>query len=262
VGITAARRAVEQASLCESLGLDPVVGPCIDVDRPVDDEAMLAPLRAALDDALTVTVFMTGIGSRHVMGVAERHGLADRLAARLAETTVVARGSKARNALRRQGIRVDHVADPPETSGVLAILRRLVAAGDRVLVQSAGPTPDDVGAAVTDLGATPFDVRPYAIAAPSDDLPAIAMIRAAERGELAAVTFTSAHAVEGFAALAERADADPDRIAEAGVMMASVGPVTSAALTDLGMRVGYEPEVSRMGALYQGLARRLGARTG
>ncbi len=257
MGITAARRAPEQASLCRSLGLEPVVGPCIDVDRPVDDARLVAPIEEAVARPIDLAVFMTGIGARHVLGAAARHGLEARLAERLADATVVARGAKARNALRRLGVRVDHVADPPETAGIVALLEDMRLRGARALVLAAGPNPDEIGHILTGMGATTVQVHPYDIAAPPDDLPGVELVRAAARGGLAAVTFTSAHAVIGFAALAERAGVELDEVAAAGTMMASVGPVTTASLRDHGLPVGLEPETPRMGALYQALARTL-----
>ena len=48
IGITAARRAEEQATLVRSLGGIPRLGPSVDVDHPVSDEVMRETLRRVL----------------------------------------------------------------------------------------------------------------------------------------------------------------------------------------------------------------------
>lgn len=72
------------------------------------------------------------------------------------------------------------------------------------------------------------------------------------------MTFTSAHAVHGFAAIAERAEIDVLSITRRGVLVASVGPVTTAALREHGLAADVEPDVPRMGALYRAVAHALG----
>lgn len=258
VGITAARRADEQAALVRAFGGEPVVGPCIDLDRPAPDAAVLAELDPVLAAPLDVAVFMTGIGARHLLAVADHAGRGDRLRAALAGAHVLARGAKARAVLRALEIRVDALADPPETSGVLAALARDGANGTRVMVQCAVPPPDPVVDGLTGLGATVAAIHPYAIASPADIGPARSLVADAAAGRLAAITFTSANAVNGFAAIADQAECDLTAL-PAQVLVTAVGPVTRQALHDHGVRVDVEPETPRMGAMYHALATRLSA---
>lgn len=259
VGITAARRAAEQASLVRALGGVPVVGSTIDIDRAADDTVVLPPLALAAERPLDLAVFMTGIGARHLMGVASRGDLEEQWRGTLERARVIARGAKARRALRTLDVRVDALADPPDSTGLLAVLDPpSLPAGTRVAVQCAGLDEDPVVAPLRAAGAEVVTLHPYAIATPADDSAAVALARAAMDGDLAAITFTSANAVNGFAALADRAGLDAAAIAP-GVLVVAVGAVTRAALEAHGVRVDVEPETPRMGAMYQALAARLSA---
>lgn len=255
IGITAARRATEQAALVTALGGVPVVGPCIDVDRPADDATVRPALEEALAAPCDVTVFTTGIGARHTLQVAERGGFADAFRALISESRTIARGSKARRMLRTLDLDADWTASPADGESVVRELTGGEVAGMRVFVQCSGPEPDAISQPLREAGATVIDAHPYSIALPPDDLPGLALVRASAAGDLRAVTFTSAHAVHGFMALAERAEIDdpvsPD------TLVVSVGHVTSGALEAYDIRVGLEPDVPRMGAMFQALAAQL-----
>jgi uroporphyrinogen-III synthase len=256
VGITAARRVEEQAALVRSLGGVPVVGPCIDVDRPAPDALVRAALQVALAEPLDVAVFVTGVGAAHLVAVAQRSGLAGPLRVSLARARVVVRSGKPRRVLRELGVRVDWVADPPEGRAVRDELLRRPLAGRRVMVQCGGPAPDPMVGVLRVAGARVVTVHPYDIAPPADAAAAMRLARDAAAGLLDAVTFTSAHAVHGFVALAERAGVEPAAAGD-GALVAAVGPVTRDALLGHGLRVDVEPATPRMGAMLRALAARL-----
>lgn len=261
IGITAARRADEQASLVRALGGTPLIGSSIDCDRPAADADVAAQIAAAMSAAPTLVVAMTGIGVRHTLAVAQRAGLIDRLRSTLAQATVVARGAKARTMLRRLDIRVDTVADPPSSEGLTTLLHTLNVAGSAACVVCSGPAPDPIVAALRAAGADVATIHPYAIDLPPDAQPALALAHAAAEGTIDAITFTSANAVNGLVAASERAGLDLADPAPS-VLVTAVGPVTREALNAIGWRVDVEPATPRMGAMYQALAARLHRSTG
>ncbi|MFN8111521.1 MAG: uroporphyrinogen-III synthase, partial [Thermoleophilia bacterium] len=142
IGITAARRAGEQAKLVEALGGVAMVGPTLDLDRPATDEDISAGIAALIAHPPEVAVFMTGIGARHIFGVAKRTGAEAELLRALTGCRVIARGGKARRALRELGRDADWSADPPEAATVRDALLATPLAGVRVVVQCAGPDPE------------------------------------------------------------------------------------------------------------------------
>jgi len=260
VGITADRRAAEQAALVRALGGEPVMGPSLLADAPARQEAVVAELDEAMAAPPDVAVMLTGVGVELLLAAADAAGRGRALRALLVGARVLARGPKPRRALRAAGIRVDEVVDPPRAE---AVVERVLAGGARdrrVLVQGFGPPPEEVAAPLREAGARVVAVSPYAAGWPDDPAPAQALARAAREGRLEAITFTSAQAARQFAVLAEAEGTEPAQLATCGVLLAAVGPVTRAALEAEGLPVHVEPSPHKMGALYRALAAALCAR--
>jgi len=254
IGITADRRAAEQAALVESLGGIPVHGAAIAADEPGDDEALAPHLERALAGRLDWVVFLTGVGARLTIELAARRGSEERLRDALAAAQVVVRGPKPRRALRAAEVRVDRVADPPSAVLIRDELLREPLTGRRVLLQGYGDDVERIAAPLRGAGAEVIVIHPYAAGWPADPTPAQELAREAAAGGLAALTFTSAQASRQFIALAEDAGVGPAELRARGALIAAVGPVTRAALEAAGVVVDVEPERSRMGALYHALA--------
>jgi len=254
VGITAARRADEQAALVRSLGGVPRHGPSVDIDFPVPDDVMRETLREVLAAPLDRAVFLTGVGARHLLGAATRTDLIEPLLVALRATRVVVRGNKPRRVLREFAIPVAWTATPAESRVIRDALLAEPIAGRRILVQCAGASPDAMIAPLRAAGARVVEAHPYEIDVPPDARGAIGLAHDAARGRLDALTFTSAHAVHGFVALAERAGVEVGAISTGGALIVAVGPVTREALLEHGLPVHVEPETPRMGAMFHDLA--------
>lgn len=254
VGITAARRADEQSVLVRSLGGVPRHGPSVDIDFPVPDEVIRETLREVLAAPLDSAVFVTGVGARHLLDAATRTDMIEPLLVALRAALVVVRGTKPRRVLREFAIPVAWTAAPAESRVIRDALLAEPLAGRRILVQCAGATADAMIAPLRAAGACVVEANPYAIDVPPDARGAIGLANDAARGRLDALTFTSAHAVHGFVALAERAGVDVRAIGTGGALIVAVGPVTRDALREHGLPVHIEPETPRMGAMFQELA--------
>lgn len=252
VAITGERRAEEQAALVRNLGGVPFVCSTVRVSWDPDTaeaQRWLDTLLAGVDDA----VFMTGMGCARLLAHAEQAGRLDDAVKQLRQVRVVVRGSKARPVLRRHGVEVDLNPQPATTEGVLAALRDSLP-DRRALVQLAGPEPSPLvegmraaGAAVTAVCI--YDYPPGAAGAEAHPL-----VEAILGGELDAVTFTSAPAVDGLvAAAAGRWPEVRERLASS-LVVAAVGPVTAAALRSHGLPVHVEPAEPRMGPMMHDLA--------
>jgi len=256
IGITAARRAEEQASIVRALGGVPVIGSSIDCDQPATDEVVDPQLQTAIAAAPDIVVVMTGIGARHSLAVAERSGRESAMRAMFEGATVVARGSKARNTLRRLGVRVDLLADPPSSAGLRLLFDTMPVADRTIVVICSGPGADPIVPVVRAAGAAVHTIHPYAIDLPDDAQPATRLAQMAHDGAIDAITFTSANAVNGLMAAMERSGLDVPH-PHPSVLVTAVGPVTRDALVAHGWRVDVEPTTPRMGAMYQALASRL-----
>ena len=253
VGITAQRRAEEQAALVRSLGGVPLVCPTARVAWEDDTEA---PQRwadavcAGVDDA----VFMTGMGTDRLLTHAVADGRLDDVVQHLNAARVVVRGSKAQPVLRRHGVRVDMAPRPATSTGVLAALGNDLR-GRHAVVQLAGPEPspllDGMRAAGADaVGICIYRYPPDAVVGAAD-----ALVEAIVSGDLDCVTFTSAPAVDGLVAASIQMGEWPAvRRRLNAMIVAAVGPVTADALARNAIAVHVQPDEPRTGPMMRELA--------
>lgn len=263
VGVTADRRADDQIELLERRGATTVHGPTMRIVGVDDDAELEATTRAVLAAPPEVVVVTTGQGFRGWLGAAEGRGLGEELRAVLGVARILARGPKARGAIRGAGFREAWSADETESSPeVLAYLLAGGAgpvAGLRITVQLHGDPMTDFLDALREAGAEVATVRVYRWE-PPPDLPAVdALIDAVLAGELDTVTFTSAPAVDGLVhRAAVRGCRDGLLAALRGPVLAcSVGPVTSAPLDRLGVP-SIAPDRFRLGAMVKRLEAHVG----
>ena len=264
VGVTADRRADDQIELLRRRGASVVHGPTMRIVPLADDADLAAVTRTLLADPPAVVVATTGQGFRGWLEVADGWGQGEALRAVLADATLLARGPKARGAIRGAGLREAWSADETEASP--EVLAHLLdggvgeIAGRRVAVQLHGDPMTSFLAALRSAGADVVEVHVYRWE-PPPDLDAVDALLDAVRGhELDAVTFTSAPAVEGLLLRAgERGVLDALVAAFAGPVTACcVGPVTAAPLDRVGAPwIG--PERFRLGAMVRRLEEHRGA---
>lgn len=254
VGITAHRRAEEQARLVTSLGGVPVMGRSLEADVPRRVSAFDEELRAALAGPVDVAVFLTGVGVRLTLQAAARTGLEELLRDRLEHAVVIARGAKPRRELRRLGLRIDWTAEPASTLLIRDRLLREGPDGRRIVVQAFAEPPHALTAPLEARGAVCPVLNPYVLGWPQDQAPARRLARSAADGALDAIAFTTARAGQHFLAIAETAGIDARDLQRGGALIAAVGPVTRAALESEGLPVHLVADPPRMGTMYRMLA--------
>src|SRR3954462_4504965 len=104
IGVTADRRRDELANLLESRGARIVLAPALRIVPIGDDAELRAAPRACLDTPPDIVLVNTGIGMRGWLEAAEGWGLAEPLRTVLSHAYRVARGPKARAAVRSAGL--------------------------------------------------------------------------------------------------------------------------------------------------------------
>ena len=250
VGMTAARRRDELAALLERRGARVVQAPALRIVPLADDQELHRATLRCLEAPVDIVVATTGIGFRGWFEAGEGWGVADQLRAHLATARVLARGPKARGAVRAVGL-VDAWSPASESSG--EVLEHLLGGdlqGRRVVVQLHGePLPDFVDA-LTAAGAEVVTVPVYRWEPPEDLDPLLRMVELVTAREVDAITFTSAPAAASLLRAARGLGLE-EALLEAlrtDVLVVCVGPVTAAPLERAGVRT-FQPERSRLGAL-------------
>jgi uroporphyrinogen-III synthase len=239
------------------------------VAAPALREVPLAsnPEALAFADALEregfdLVVLLTGVGTRALLDVVERHGDRDRFVAALGRVRIAARGPKPVAALREIGLRPWVTAPEPNTwhDLVRAIDDATGADGlrsRRVAVQEYGVPNTGLVAALESRGAAVTRVPVYRWALPEDLGPLEAAVDAIAGGALDVVLFTTgvqvAHLLQVAAERGREADV---RAGLARMAVASIGPTTTEALRQHGLAPDIEPAHPKMGFLVQEAAAR------
>ncbi|MEV1333522.1 uroporphyrinogen-III synthase [Micromonospora costi] len=250
VGVTADRRRDELAALLQRRGARVVVAPALRIVPLADDTQLREATRACVDRPPDVLVATTGIGMRGWLEAAHGWGLADPLRSALADAYVVARGPKARAALRTAGLPGRWSPASETCEEVVEHLRRRGVAGQVVAVQVHGERQPECTRALEAAGATVIEVPVYRWAPPTDPAPLYRLVDLVAGRLVDAVTFTAAPAVEALLrAAGDRVDAVLDAF-RADVLAAAVGAVTAEPLRRHGVPVR-TPERARLGALVQ-----------
>jgi uroporphyrinogen-III synthase len=260
VAILESRLGRQLVDLVASRGGIPFHAPAL-AELPDLDPGQIAALVGSLQkEPAKLALFQTGVGTRALFAATDALGVTENFLQLLEKTTVAARGPKPTAALRARGVRIDRAAaDPFTTKEVLISLEDLSLQGARVIVQRYGSANVELDRALEARGATVLEIPTYRWALPPDTAPLAALIEALERGEMHAVVLTNAEQVRNLFAVAERLGrAESLRSALNRTLVASIGPVASAALREAGVTVGLESSPPKLGALLASLDAALG----
>jgi uroporphyrinogen-III synthase len=254
VGVTAARRADELGAMLERRGATVQHAPALRIVPLADDTQLLAATRELVAQPPDITVATTGIGFRGWVDAANGWGLGDDLLRALGTGELIARGPKARGAIRASGL-TDAWSPPSESSA--EVLEHLLARGvegARIAVQLHGEPLPDVVEALCVAGADVVEVPVYRWMPPADITPVDRLLDAVLAGGVDVVAFTSAPAAASLLARArERRMLDDLLLALRGPVLAlCVGPVTAAPLEEADVPT-VQPQRSRLGAMVRRL---------
>ena len=249
VAILESRARDQIAGLVRKRGGTPFLAPALAEIADVDP----VHIRELLDDwnstAPDIFIFQTGVGTRAVFAATDSLGLTDAFLRLLDDAQVVVRGPKPTAALRSRKVRIDLAADDPFTTHeVLAELSNLPLRGKRVVVQRYGETNRELQAALAAKGAEIVEIATYRWGLPDDIAPLQQLIGALDRAEIDVVAFTSAsQAVNLFVVAKQDGKEGSLRQSLGRTLVASIGPVCSAALRKLAVRVDVEAQPPKLG---------------
>ncbi|MEV4880955.1 uroporphyrinogen-III synthase [Streptomyces cyaneofuscatus] len=252
VGVTAARRAEELATLLKRRGAAVQHAPALRIVPLADDSELLDATKELIDHAPDVVVATTAIGFRGWVEAADGWGIGDALLERLRGVELLARGPKVKGAVRAAGLTE---AWSPGSESMAEVLDRLLGEGvegRRIALQLHGePLPGFIES-LEAAGAEVVGVPVYRWMPPQDIAPLDRMLDATAARALDAVTFTSAPAAASFLGRAEVRGLLPEILGALrdDVLAACVGPVTALPLQARSIPT-VQPERFRLGPLVQ-----------
>ncbi len=226
------------ATTLRGLGAEVVELPAIRIEPRIDSEQVRRAAAAIQSYAL---VCLTSANAVTLLFDALREAGLDARA--LANATVAAVGPGTARALAQQGIAADVVPERFVAEALVETLAAIEVAGRPVLVARAAEARDVLPDALRERGA---NVDVVALYETVREQPAPAAIQEAQKADY--VTFTSSSTVRNLTeALGERFPR--------GARIVSIGPVTSAAVTEAGLGVDVEAERHDIDGLVEALLR-------
>lgn len=239
----------QMADLVRKYGGTPFSAPAL-AEIPDIDPAHIAGL---LDDwdsnPPDIFIFQTGVGVKGLLAATDSLQLTDKLLRLLEAAQVVVRGPKPTAVLRSRNVRIDVAAREPYTTvEVLAELDATDLRGKRVVVQRYGETNRELQRVLEDRGTQVIEIATYRWSLPENTEPLIKLMDALDRNEVDAVAFTSASQAHNLFTVA-RQSGRQESLKESlnRTLVASIGPVCSAALSKLGVRVDIEAHPPKLG---------------
>lgn len=256
VAILETRTGEHLAQLIARQGGLPMPAPALEEVPDVDLDRLAALAAGSEARPFSMAIFQTGVGTRALFEAAEALGSTATLKRMLGNAIVVVRGPKPLGELRSRGVRVDIRATAPfTTDSVLAAVSGVSMERGRVLVQRYGEANRKLCEALEARGAQVEEIATYRWALPADVGPLVRLIDALAASTVDAVVFTSAVQVRNLYTIAERANRGADLAGFLNaVVVASIGPVCTAALVEHGVTPTFETSPPKLGALVQGLA--------
>jgi uroporphyrinogen-III synthase len=258
VALTSDRRSDELAASFTRRGAVVMHAPTLRIVPLAEDAELVDATRAVLADPPDDVIVTTAIGFRGWVEGADAAGLAPALLEVLGGARLLARGPKARGAIRAAGLTETWAATSETTDEVVDRLLDEGCAGRRVVVQLHGATDPRLLARLADAGAAVTGVPVYRWG-PSPDPGAVTRaLEATCQRTVDAVVFTSAPGSQAFLDAARSAGRLDDVVSALGrdVVAAAVGPITAAPLVGAGLDP-LVPDRSRLGALVRSVAEHL-----
>lgn len=251
IGVTSERRAADLIDALVRRGASVMHAPTLRIENDRNDEQVIDASLGIIAASPTVLLATTAYGIRRWFEVADAAGLGDELADTLAEADILVRGPKARGGIRAAGLDDVGMSEEETTASLVRTVLARYGSPQTIALQAHGYLDHALVAELRAAGHTVHVVAPYRWRAldESDDR-VRRLVDATCGGALDCITFTSAPAVDALFAKAEAMGRHGELVdaLASRVVAASVGPVTSAPLREVGIEP-IQPDRFRMGAL-------------
>jgi uroporphyrinogen-III synthase len=249
------RRAKEMEGMILRLGGNALVAPSVQ-ERAIEDHGEALSFVERLESGeFDLLVCMTGAGLAFLRDLVSGHMPVERLGAALRRVTIVSRGPKPVPLLRALNVPVAVVVPEPNTWK--EIVEAVAARTERrIAVQEYGRPNFEMNAALEELGAQVTPIAIYRWELPEDIEPLRTAARRLAAGEIDVALFTSSIQLDHLLEIA-RDLRNESQLLEAlrrDVVVASVGPVMTAALESNGITADIIPNHPKMGSLVKAAA--------
>jgi uroporphyrinogen-III synthase len=240
------RRAAEMAVLIRNQKGIPVTAPSMREVPLEENQPAFAFADGLFAAAFDMAILLTGVGTRYLDKVIATRGQS--LAEGLRKVTVVARGPKPMVVLREWQVPAILVPEPNTWREILVTIAKRPET--RVAVQEYGRPSTELIAGLRAQNREVTTVPVYQWDLPVDTAPLRAAARELAEGKIDVAMFTTSIQIVHLLRVAEEEGIGRETLAGLQqVLIASIGPTTSEALTERGVKVDFEPSHPKMGNL-------------
>ncbi len=246
------RRSAEMNALIQRHGANGFVAPSMQEVALIDQSDVFTFCEMLWRGEVDVVIFLTGVGARQLLKIAELRYAMDEFLAKLAACALVTRGPKPTSVMNGWGLEATARARSPHTwKEVLAATdQTLDVRGQRVAVQEYGVPNSELYEGLESRGAHVLPVPVYRWALPDDVQPLEAAITSTIAGHFDVLLFTSASQIHHVLTVANRMNLRSEwLIAAERCVVGSVGPTCSSALSAAGLAATVEADPPKMGPL-------------
>ncbi len=252
------RRAKEIEKLIKYHGGVPRVAPSMrEVPLSESTEAIEFGTKL-IEGNIDIVVFFTGVGTRALRDAVITKYPEEEFSEALKKVTIVARGPKPVSALREMGLNPNIMVPEPNTwRDVLSAIDLVInIENKRVAVQEYGITNEEFLEGLKSRGADVLPVPVYKWEMPEDLTPLTDAIESISKGNEDIALFTSSQQVYNLFQVAKDHNMEEElRAGFKDVLIGSVGPTTTEALSRFNLSTDYEPNSPKMGNLLLEIAR-------
>ncbi len=255
VAILESRLGKELVDLVARRGGVPFHAPALSELPDLDPKAISSLINSLVEKPAKLMIFQTGVGTRALFAATDSLNLTEKLKELLSKSIVAARGPKPTAALRGRNVRIDRsAADPYTTRELLLSFEDVPLKNERAIVQRYGTLNLELDRALEARGAEVAEIPTYRWSLPKDTAPLEQLIGALERGEMDAAVFTNAEQVRNLFTVSKKLNREAElQKALNKTLVASIGPVASAALREAGVKIGLESSPPKLGPLLAAL---------
>jgi uroporphyrinogen-III synthase len=242
------RRANEMATLIRNQQGDPIIAPSMR-EVPIEENSAAFEFAERLfAGEFDMVILLTGVGTRYLDKVLATRYPPDAFANALRRAAVVARGPKPMAVLREWNVPATMAPEPNTWRELLSVIKHILA--PRVAVQEYGKPNPELTAGLNEQGREVTAVPVYQWALPLDTDPLRKAAHLLARGEVDVVMFTTSIQLPHLFEIAgEEGIAEEVKVGLQRTVIASIGPTTSEALLEHGLRADLEPSHPKMGNL-------------
>ena len=257
IALLEARMSSEIADMIRRYGGEPFCAPALREASLESEEQVAAFIDHLTDSSLQTVIFFTGVGVNALYRIAQELDRDNELLTALRQTTVVCRGPKPGSVLRRLQVPIAASAEEPYTTNeLLESMQPLALQDSNVAVVHYGERNAFLVQNLEARGAHVEELMLYEWLLPEDITPLQTLVTDIMQERVGAIIFTSQVQARHLFLIAKDI-VSPAELAQAlntRTIVASVGPICTAVLRDLGVTPRVEPQHPKIGYLMKALS--------